>query len=78
MPPPHKMVLGMKAISRCMLGDSKQTVAEADTANVENLSKSASNGYRKEWEVIFATIHAILSVTIILAYIIGVIIIYAG
>lgn len=75
MPPPHRLTLSMKVISRVLLGDKMDRI---ENRSQDQLEEPKNSNYRKEWEVIFGTCHAVLSLLIIVAYLIGVIIIYAG
>uniref|UniRef100_A0A915J4V5 Neurotransmitter-gated ion-channel ligand-binding domain-containing protein n=1 Tax=Romanomermis culicivorax TaxID=13658 RepID=A0A915J4V5_ROMCU len=85
MPPPHRLTSFIHSMGRYLLGDSAVTSKvkgggappTTETANnVVESGNSRSDGYRSEWEIVFATMHAILSIVIILAYLIGVWIIF--
>lgn len=86
MPPPHRLTAFIHSTGRCLLGDSAATSKRKAVSGASSAAEAPSNvvesgdgrgdGYRTEWEMVFATMHAILSIVIIFAYLIGVWIIF--
>jgi len=76
MPPPHGLFLTVTSVSKTILGKGKHDRAgEVDLYGEKE--KQAEKSYQREWEVVFLTMHAVLSLALIVAYLIGIIVVYA-
>lgn len=91
-PPPHRVTLLLDSSGRCLMGDSasREPYLETQQDQASRQVNGSANGAggsagsggkweannRREWELVFAALHAVLSLLIAIIYLIGICILF--